>query len=251
MLSQENATITAVAFGGSLAQNFTLGGSAVVNSIDDTVTTTVTNASLGGGSVLISASNTSTIQTGAGNVEIATGSGGSNSASVGASIVVDSITNTTTTTVTDAPMNARRHGAGARRFQRIHDRSGGGRPTRDHVRAGRLCRCQHLDDQHIGQHLRHSLGQGDGGVTVSATDTSTITAGTGTVDIARAGSAVCAAVSLNTVSSTVNADINRSMVDGGSGVSVIAQSTQTVFAAAIGVGGRSTLRPMGSGSRLV
>ena len=248
VLSQENATITAVAFGGSLAQNFTLGGSIVVNSIDNTTTTTVTNASLGGGSILISSSDTSQIQTGAGNVEIATGSGDSDSVSVGASFVVDSISNTTTTNITDSPMNAT---AGAVQVLANSNLSmigvaAGGQFAATFVLGGSLVVNKATDTTTAKIFAAPSI-QATGGLTVSATDTSTITAGTGTVDVARSGSAVGAAVAFNTVSSTVDADVDRSTVNVAGPVNVLAQSTQTVFAAAIGVGAAVDTTAIGFG----
>ena len=82
VVTQEEATITAVAVGGAGAGNFALGGSVVVSVIDNTIDAGITGSTVSADTgVTVSGSDTSTINVGAGQVSIATSGSAVGSAS--------------------------------------------------------------------------------------------------------------------------------------------------------------------------
>ena len=93
VLAQEQAAITAVAIGGSFAQNFSLGGSVAIDAIDNSIAADISGSTITGGAVTVTASDTSQITTIAGalSLDVALKSGSAVSAAVGVSVAISSM----------------------------------------------------------------------------------------------------------------------------------------------------------------
>jgi len=232
VLASTDSPITAVAAGGVGGEDSAKGGSVVTNTITDTTDADIANSQdISAAGVIVSSNETSSINVGAGQVSIATGG-----SAVGASLVTNTITDTTDAEIdnstvttpgtiqvlaaTNAPIIAvAAGGAGASSFAM------GGSVVNNTITDA------------TDADITSSQSITAAGVTVSAGDTSTIDTGAGQVSIATGYGAVGAAIAVSTIDNTVEADVDDSTVSSSGAVDVSATSGETILIVAAGVGG--------------
>ncbi|HEV8062517.1 MAG TPA: hypothetical protein VGP68_21740, partial [Gemmataceae bacterium] len=279
-----NAVVQMLAIGAGGALNsdngfaFSVAGSGVSNTIDDTVEaellagSSVTSTS---GAVTVSASDSSTIQVFAGGfaLSVAGGSGGGVALSFGASVAINNIGNTIEALVTDANIS----GTGGVKVSATEaaqiealtiagafsvGTGDGGAAGFGGAGAGSGNTIANTTSATIVDGSLVTSGPG-GLVQVTASDTSGITANAGSVAVTVAiseggglGGAVGAAAAVNTISNSVAAYVDASKVMSGGAVKVSASADDNIFTIAVGValaaaggeGGGISFAGAGSGS---
>ena len=244
LYSEEKATEVNLAVGGTDASTFGLGGSVAVNIIDNTTTADVTDGAdvQGDKGVTVSAKDDSSIGTGVGQVDISTGASG---AGAGAAVAVDVIDNMTRAYV-DASTVA--SSAGGVAVQATSDLDAvavafEGAGAKSYALGGAVI-VNYVGDT-TDAYVDGSSVTADSGVSVIASDTSTLDNGAGNVDIAigsatTGSAALGAAVSINYITNTVDATIDDADVTSSGDVDVTANSDETIVAITAGLGGVSS-----------
>ena len=220
LASQESATITAVAVGATGAQNFALGGSVVVNVINNQTSTTVgttSNLSAVAGAVTVSSQDTSEINVGSGQVSIAT-----SGPSIGAAVAINAISNSTISSIDSTVIHVSSGELNilADSRQKIIAVAAGGAGATSLALGGSVV--YNTISNTTQAYLSNSGNVTIVGLTISAIDTPSIYTGAGVIDVSLNGSAIGASVAVNTISNTVDAYIDNSVTHGSGPVSVTA-----------------------------
>ncbi len=211
-------------------------GSLAVNIISDATDAHIKGSDITADTgVFVTSADTAAIETGTGQVAIAL-----DGASVGASVSVDTINNitrayidsTTVTTTTGAATVTANSGLTITAVA-----AGGTGATTFTLGASEAVNT--ITDTTDAQ-VTGGANITSAGLTVSATDNSDIGTGAGEVSIATSGSAVGAAIALNSIDNKVKAYIDDSTVNSSGEVDVTASSAETILAIAIGVGGAAS-----------
>ena len=221
VISQESATITvvAVAGAGSPGQDVTVAGSIVVNGIDNGIDAHIAVGSnvTGKSGVLVSSSDSSTINAGAGQVSIAIGEG---SDAFGVANIDSVISNTTRAYIDSSTVTATTGSVQvlANSNLTITTVAAGGQGSRE-ISAGGAVVVNVITDTTDAQVTGGSTVTSAIGLAVQAQDSSTIGTGAGQVSIAISNEggagAVGAAIAVNTISNTVKAYIDGSTITTG------------------------------------
>jgi len=218
-------------------------GSLAINMIEVAADAHVSKSSeiTAGGGLNVTSMDTATIEIGAGAVAIATSKG---SASVGASIVIDTVKNITRAYIDDSTVlpttgNVQVEATSTLGITAV---AAGGSGSGQYS-VGVALVYNEITDQTDAQ-ITGGSSVASAGLTVSAMDTSNIGTGAGLVDIAlgkgNSGGSLGAAIALNTISNSVMAYIDDSTVNSSAAVSVTATSSETIFAIALGVAGAAS-----------
>ena len=253
LLADSNLSSTAVAVGGDGSQTFSLGGSVVVNYIGDTTDAQVTDGSkvTAATGVTIQGQDTSSIGTGAGQVDIAIGTGQKAAGAVGAAIAVNVISTNVSAYVDNSTINS----GGGVTVQAISNQNILGVAIGLGGASSNMSFSLSLVGSGVGNYLSGStqaLIQDNSSVTttnnsnvvVQAVNSSTLKAGAGVVGFALVDSAdnTSAAVGISAASNRIGssgtayvvlAAINNSTVNSAGGVSVIATANPSILAVTV------------------
>ncbi|WP_165229868.1 hypothetical protein, partial [Aquisphaera insulae] len=237
VVSQETAKEYDYAAGGDKANNFALGGSIVVDTIDNGVDAHIGDGSTvtGNVDVVVSSEDTSEVSAGAGQVEFAVASG---SVAIGAAVITSTLANTVRAYIEDSRAKAITGEVDVLAESDLTITSGaaGGTGASDFALGGAVVYNK------VTSSTRADVAQGSTvsdatGLSISATDSSTIQTGAGQVTLVTHGSSVGAAIAFNDITSTVSAYVDASTVDSSGPVRITADSSESILAIALGVSG--------------
>ncbi len=244
VISSESANSFALAIAGAQAAKFAIGGAVVVNTITNDITADIGSSStVSAKTVLVSSTDTATVNGGAGQIAWADNwYKGTPAGAGGASVVVSGINNATTADIDSSTVTATSTiQVLANSDLTITVGAAGADGAETFVLGGSVVYNAVADTTQA--YVSNCSGSPPditaGGLTVSASDTSSISTGAGQVVWAgTAGyAAVGAAVVVDRISNTVTAYIGGSTVTADGDVSVSALSNESIEAIAIGVGG--------------
>jgi hypothetical protein len=232
-----NSQLISVTVGGSGADGFALGGSVNLNFVRDSVNASISNTPAGdkvqaGGNVLVSATDSSTINAGAGALAISI-----SAAAVGASISVNDISNKITASIAGADVSGATVTVNAAEAASINNLTAAGSGAADAAISGSIT--VNLIENTVNANIAGgSVVSGTSGVFVTSSDTSTIMSLSGQGAVALAGVGVGVALAYNEISNTVEAYIDGSstQVTASAGnVDVWATATPTIESASGGI----------------
>lgn len=256
------STINSLAVAGAGSSGVSVGGSDVTNVIDNTTTALIDGGSVSAGTIGISSSDTSTINTLAGAAAL---SGG---ASVGAAMAINTMTNETTARTTQAVLTAGAGGATitATSGETINTAAVAGAGSGGVAVAGSIAVNVIANTTRADVDGSSVLAGTSGNVTVAAQDTATISSASGSAAIG-GGTSVGVGASSNTITNTIEARIRGVALSGAGGyktvtgnnvvVSALSRSRIQSLAAGIaadataGVGGSASINVIGTNVRSV